>query len=100
MHTLTRQQLIERLRAVGDTPAALRALPAWAFEQFYAAEEGRIGLEPGYRRAISTALDDLMFADDATFALASDDITRLIRSLEHAQPTPDDDDDNDNDDEE
>jgi hypothetical protein len=95
MHTLTRQQIIERLRAAGNTPASLRTLPAWAFEQFYAAEEGSIAWEPGYRRVISTVLDDLMFADDAAFALVEDDVARLINTLEHAQPTPDNDDDDD-----
>lgn len=99
METLTRQQIIDRLRAA-DSEAGLRALPAWAFEQFYAAEDGRLAFEPGYRHVIGTVLDDLMFGDDPAFALTPPDAARLIGVLERAEPRTDNDDDDDDDDDE
>jgi hypothetical protein len=85
---LTRQQVIERLQH-GPHEAALAA---WAFDQFYAAEDGRISYEPGYQQVIGTVLDDLMFSDRDEFRLLNDDIARLIARLEQATPQPDDDD--------
>lgn len=98
MHTLTRQEIIARLRAA-NTPAAVHALPAWAFEQFYAWEEGKLALELGYRSVLSAVLDDVMFGDDPAFALTNDDVAQLIHRLEQAQLGTDDDDDEDEDDE-
>ncbi len=97
MQTLTRQILIEHLRAVHNEPALLRQLPGWAFDHFYAEEEGTLEFESGYRLIISSVLDDLMFGDEAAFALTTDDVERLIGKLEAATPT--DDDLNDDDDE-
>jgi len=98
MQTLTRQQIIEQLHAAAATPELLRTLPAWAWDQFYAHEDEQIAFEPGYRAAISSVLDDLMFGDDAAFALTNDDVARLIRVLEHAQPATHDEFDEDDDD--
>ena len=89
MPTLTRQTLIERLRAARAAPDVARQLPAWAFDQFYAEEEGTLEFEPGYRAIMQAVLDDLMFADSAAFALKDDDIERMIAALEGAQPTLD-----------
>jgi hypothetical protein len=90
MHVLTRQTLIERLRATSAAAEALRQLPAWAFDQFYAEEEGKVAFEPGYRSVINSVLDDLMFGDETAFALTVDDVERLVHKLEHAQPADDD----------
>lgn len=90
MQTLTRQSLIQRLQAARNEPAMLQQLSGWAFDHFYAEEEGNLEFEPGYRATISSVLDDLMFGDEAAFALTTDDVARLIRKLETATPTDDD----------
>lgn len=94
MTQLTRQELISQLRAAHQATAldqALRTLARWAFDQFYGEEEGRLDFEPGYRRVIGQSLDDLMFSDQATFALSATDLQRMIERLEQATPTADDD---------
>ena len=86
MQTLTRQKLLEHLRAACATPKGIRQLPGWAFDQFYAEEEGNAQFEQDYRIIIGSVLDDLMFGDEAAFALTKDDVERLIRKLEDATP--------------
>lgn len=95
MQTLTRQILLEHLRAARATPGGIRQLPAWAFDQFYAVEEGKLELEQGYRGIISRTLDNLMFGDEAAFALTTDDVDQLIRKLEVATPQDHDEPDDD-----
>lgn len=93
MQTLTRHMLIEHLRAASTTPQALRQLPAWAFDQFYAAEEGRLQFESGYRSVIGAVLDDLMFGDEAAFALTTEDVEQLVHRLQRAAPADNESDD-------
>lgn len=95
MQLLTRQQVIDHLRGAQQSAADARQLAGWAFDQFYAEEEGSIEYEPGFRRAIGAVLDDLMFADDPQFRLSAADLQRLIDQLTDAQPQLDDLDDDD-----
>lgn len=101
MNTLTRQQLIDQLQAAAQGTLASTQLSAWAFDQFYAEEAGTIEFEPGFRRPISTVLDDLMFGDQPGFHLSDADLQQMITHLDQATPTDDegeDDDDDDDDD--
>jgi hypothetical protein len=92
MNQLTRQQVIDQLRVALRGELDNRQLAAWAFDQFYAIEEGGVEIEPGYRRMIGSVLDDLMFADQPGMALSSDDLTALIAQIEAATPVADEDD--------
>jgi hypothetical protein len=62
-------------------------LAAWAFDQVYAEEEGRVEFEPGYAVAIDAVLDELMFGDSPPFVLDEAQAQRLIQALDQARPT-------------
>lgn len=97
MTTLTRQMLIDKLRAAAAGTST--ALAAWAFDQFYAEEEGALSFEPGYQRVIGSVLDDLMFSDQSGFQLSASELMQLSDFLAQATPTADDlDEDEDEDD--
>ncbi|MEI7772305.1 MAG: hypothetical protein WCI67_20105 [Chloroflexales bacterium] len=67
-----------RLRGtIGDA-----ALAAWAFDTFYAIDQGEEEVDADGSDAIADALDQLMFADEKPFALDEADLRRLIASLE------------------
>jgi hypothetical protein len=101
MNILTRQQVIDQLQTASTNSAegtnAAAQLASWAFDQFYAEESGTIMFETGYRQAIGSVLDDLMFADQPGFHLSASDLRQLIAHLEQAQPTDDIDDEEDDD---
>ncbi len=92
MALLTRQQVIEHIETAGGGPASLAR---WAFDQFYAEEEGTIEFEPGYRHAIGAVLDELMFADEPRFALSEEALQALVGRLRAARPGSDDEDGDD-----
>jgi hypothetical protein len=98
METLTRQQVIEQLRSALDGTIEAHTLSQWAFDQFYAQEEGMVEFEPGYRRAIGAVLDDLMFGDQPGFYLSAAELNQMIQHLSYAEPAADDDDDDEEDD--
>ena len=89
MQVLSRRDVIEQLQAT--TQGQLDALrqAQWAFDQFYAEQEGRLEFEPSYRRAISMVLDDLMFGDEHPFRLTKADLQHLIQQLEQAEAEAD-----------
>jgi hypothetical protein len=97
METLTRHHVIEQLRSAIDGTIEVRALSDWAFDQFYAEEEGTIEFEPGYRRVIGAVLDDLMFGDEARFYLTPAELNHMIQHLAHAELIVDEDDDEEDD---
>jgi hypothetical protein len=99
MSILDRQQVIAQLDAAARGEIDTHALSAWAFDQFYAEEAGAIAYEPGYRRAIGSVLDDLMFADQPGFHLSAGDLQQFRAHLEKAVPAASDDDDDDDDEE-
>lgn len=99
MTILTRQALIDQLHATHTGAQDAQQLASWAFDQFYAEEEGAIEYEAGFRRVISSVLDDLMFGDAPGFSLSSSDTRRMIEELQRAEAVPDDElDDEDDDD--
>ena len=100
MQILTRQQLIEQLQAAADGKIEAQQLSGWAFDHFYAEEEGKVEFEPGYRRVIATILDDLMFGDQPGFYLTETELQQMIQHVLRAEPTANDVDEDDLDDEE
>lgn len=97
MQTLTRQHVIEQLQTAVEGKLEPQALSAWAFDQFYAEEEGTIEFEPGYRRVLGTVLDDLMFGDQPSFYLTVPELNQMIQHVLNAEPMPDDEDDEEDD---
>ncbi len=89
MEVLSRHDVIEQLRAATQGQLDAQRLAQWAFDQFYAEEQGTLEFEPGYRRAIGAVLDDLMFGDERSFQLTDVELQRLIRQLEQAEAQPD-----------
>jgi hypothetical protein len=59
-----------------------RELAAWAFDSYYALEQGTLSVDPGDVEPVADVLDDLMFADDPSFALDEADLRRLIARLQ------------------
>lgn len=57
-------------------------LAGWAFDRFYAIEQGEEEVDEADAEPIGAALDDLMFADDESFALDEADLRRLIAGLQ------------------
>lgn len=78
---LLRSAVIEKLedRLAGQLDAS--GLAAWAFDSYYAIEQGTTTVEAGDADAIAAVLDDLMFADEPSFALDEADLRRLIARL-------------------
>ena len=97
METLTRQQVMEQLRSALDGTIDVHGLANWAFDQFYAEEEGAVEFEPGYRRAIGAVLDDLMFGDQPGAYLTSAELNQMIQHLLNAEPIANDVDDEEDD---
>lgn len=79
---LTRSDMIARLedRLAGRSDD--RGLAAWAFDSYYAIEQGTLAVDPADADPIAEVLDDLMFADEPSFALDEADLTRLIARLQ------------------
>lgn len=100
MQVLTRQQLIEQLQAAAAGKTEAQQLSGWAFDHFYAEEEGTVEFEPGYRRVIAAVLDDLMFGDQPGFYLSDTELNQMIQHVLKAEPTANDVDEDDLDDEE
>ncbi len=59
-----------------------RGLAAWAFDSYYAIEQGTLSVAPEDADPIAESLDDLIFADDPSFALGDADLLRLIARLQ------------------
>lgn len=57
-------------------------LAAWAFDCYYAIEQGQLRVEPADTDLIAAILDELMFADEPSFALDEADLRRLIARLQ------------------
>jgi hypothetical protein len=79
---LPRSDVIARLedRLTGQSDD--RGLAAWAFDSYYAIEQGTLTVDPADADVIAEVLDDLMFADDPSFALDEADLKRLIARLQ------------------
>jgi hypothetical protein len=58
------------------------ALAAWAFDLFYEIDQGQRSVAAEDVDAVATVLDELMFADDESFALDEADLRRLLERLQ------------------
>lgn len=76
-----RSDLITKIedRLAGRLGAA--ALAAWAFELFYAIDQGQREVLPEDADVVADLLDELLFADDESFALDETDLQRLLARL-------------------
>lgn len=79
---LGRQELAAQVQArlAGSLDAA--ALAAWAYARFYEEEMEQLSLEPGADDLLREVLDELMFADDASFALDDGALRALLARLQ------------------
>jgi len=79
---LTRADVIAGIEEhlAGSLSAA--ALAAWAFDRFYAHDMGEEEFSEKDAEVIAAVLDDLMFADDAAFALDEPALRTLITRLQ------------------
>lgn len=57
-------------------------LAAWAFDLFYEIDQGEKEVDEADADAIAIVLDELMFADDESFALDEGDLRRLLDRLQ------------------
>jgi hypothetical protein len=78
---LTREELRKAIERFLSGELGAPALAAWAFDQFYAAEEDVLVYEPGSEEIIEEVLDELMWADSAPFALEAAAARRLQERL-------------------
>lgn len=67
-------------RLAGSVSAG--ALAAWAFDLFYEVEQGEREIADSDAEVIDAVLDELMFADDESFALDEAELRRLIARLQ------------------
>jgi hypothetical protein len=58
------------------------ALAAWAFDLFYEIDQGEKSVAEADADVIAAVLDELMFADDDSFALEAADLRRLLDRLQ------------------
>lgn len=79
---VARKDVIAKLeaRVAGQLSAA--ALAAWAFDLFYEIDQGQHEVAEADADAVAAVLDELMFADDESFALDTADLRRLIDRLQ------------------
>lgn len=86
---LTRGDLRREIERFRQGELGAQVLAAWAFDQFYAAEEERIAYEAGYEATIGAVLDELMWSDSPPFELdhaqAQSLLDRLEMPAEHTQ---------------
>lgn len=78
---LTRNDVITTIEAhlAGQMNAV--ALAGWAFDRFYAHDLGEEEIDEEDAEVIMAVLDELMFADDAAFALDEIALRTLIARL-------------------
>jgi hypothetical protein len=79
---LIRNDIITQLERYQAGAQSAAALAAWAMDQFYAIDQGRLSVDLADAELIADLLDELMFADDERFALAATDVHRLIERLQ------------------
>lgn len=77
-----RSDVIARLEERLDGRISAERLAMWAFDLFYAVEQGEQSVAESDADAIAEVLDDLMFADDPSFALDEADLRRLLARLQ------------------
>lgn len=79
---LMRNDVITQLQQYLSGAINAEHLAGWAFDRFYAIDQGQESVEPADADVIADVLDELLFADAAPFALAPDAVQRLIARLQ------------------
>lgn len=79
---LGRQELAAQVQARLAGSLNANALAAWAYARFYEEEMELLSLEPGADDLLREVLDELMFADDASFALDDNALRALLARLQ------------------
>jgi methionine synthase II (cobalamin-independent) len=79
---LTRADVIARIEEHLAGSLSAPALAAWAFDRFYAHDMDAEEFCEEDAEIIAAVLDDLMFADDAAFALDEPALRTLITQLQ------------------
>jgi hypothetical protein len=79
---LERSEIIAQIeqRLAEQTSAAM--LAEWALDKFYALDQAQLAVAEADSGVIADVLDELMFADDARFALDEADLRRLLARLQ------------------
>lgn len=77
-----RDDIIAKINARFSGQISPAALATWAFDIFYAIDQGEEVVDAEGSDAIADVLDELMFADEAPFALGDADLRRMIARLE------------------
>lgn len=79
---LVRSEIIAQIeqRLAKQTSAA--GLAEWALNRFYALDQAQLVVAEADAGVIADVLDELMFADDARFALDEADLRRLLARLQ------------------
>jgi len=77
-----REDVIRTIEEFLAGRSSAETLAGWAFDRFYAIEQGTEQVDEADAEAIGAALDDLMFADEESFALDDADLRRLIARLQ------------------
>ncbi len=78
---LARAELREQIDRFLRREIEARTLSGWAFDRFYAAEEGQILFEEGAAEQIGEVLDELMFSDSPPFELDDEHARALQQRL-------------------
>lgn len=81
---LTRTDLIATIEQHLAGNLSYAALSAWAFDRFYAEDQGEEEFPEDDAELIAEILDDLMFADDEQFALEASELQAMIVRLQQA----------------
>ena len=79
---LHREQVAAVIQARLDGKLTNAQLSKWAFDQFYKIEVEELQYEDEYDALLSEILDELMFADEASFQLEEQDLRMLARRLQ------------------
>ncbi|MBC8077130.1 MAG: hypothetical protein H7Y32_13725 [Chloroflexales bacterium] len=79
---LGRQELVAQVQARLAGSLDANSLAAWAYARFYEEEMEQLSLEPGADDLLREVLDELMFADDASFALDDNALRALLARLQ------------------
>lgn len=79
--SLTRATVEAQIEQFIHGKLSAHVLAAWAFNQVCDEEEGLVHFEPGYADTLTAVLDELMWADDATFRIDHDAAQRLKARL-------------------
>lgn len=77
-----RNDIIAKLNARLRGQLSHAALAAWAFDLFYAIDQGEEQIATEDSDVIADILDELIFTDEAPFALDEADLHRLIARIE------------------